>query len=111
MLGRVLRAVVGLVFGLALLVFALSLLLAALLVVAGMSLWALLTGRKPAPVVMFQRFRQHSQRYTSGMAGNVWPGRPGASSARQGDVVDVQAHVVADAPVASSTEPLRRVLP
>jgi hypothetical protein len=113
MLGRALRGALGLVFGLALLVFAMSLLLAALLVVAGMSLWALLTGRKPAPVMMFQRFRQQSQRFTGsmngGMAGGMWPGRSGPAS-HGTDVVDVQAHVVPDAP-APGAEPMRRVWP
>ncbi len=112
MLGRLLRGVLGLLVGLAVLVLALSLLLAALLVVAGMSVWALLTGRKPAPVAVFQRFRQHTQRYTGGMAGGVWRGGPGsAAPLRPGDVVDVQAHVVTDAPVAAGTEPMRRVVP
>jgi hypothetical protein len=76
-------------------IFVLSLLLAVLVVVLVSSLWALLNGRKPAPVVMFQHFRQASQRYNGG----VWPGRPGAGRAVgrgtvEGDVVDVQAHEV-----------------
>lgn len=113
-LGRLLRGVFSVVFGLALLVFTVSLLLAALVVVAGVSLWALLTGRKPTPVMVFQRFRQQSQRYTGG----VWPGRgrPGAEPSRSMDVVDVQAHEVPDVSAAPGavrpgSEPMRRVWP
>jgi len=84
--GRLLRGMLKLALGLAALVFLLSLLLAALVVVLGMSLWALLTGRKPAPAVVFSRFRQTSQRYTQG----VWPTGGGARRP-MGDVVDVQA--------------------
>lgn len=88
--GRLLRGMLKLALGLAALVFLLSLLLAALVVVLGMSLWALLTGRKPAPAVVFSRFRQTSQRYTQG----VWPTSGGAGGGVRrpmGDVVDVQA--------------------
>jgi hypothetical protein len=92
--GRVLRGVLRLALGLAGVVFLLSLLLATLVVVLGVSLWALLTGRKPTPAVVFSRFRQSSQRYRQG----VWPG----SEPRQpmGDVVDVQATEVPDKPAA-----------
>jgi len=94
--GRVLSVVLKLALGLAGLVFLLSLLLASLVVVLGLSLWALLTGRKPAPVMVFERFRQTSQRYAHG----AWVRRPesGAAGAAPGDVVDVQAHEVPDAP-------------
>jgi len=118
-LGRVFSGIVKLVFGLALAIFVLSLLLAVLSVVLVASLWALVTGRKPAPVVMFNHFRQTSQRY----AGGVWPGRTGAGSpaargADLGDVVDVQAHEVpepatpgtAGAP-RSGNDPMARMLP
>lgn len=92
-LGRVLRGVLKLVLGLALIVFVLSLLLAALVVVLGVSLWALVTGRKPAPVMVFNRFRQTSRRYTEG----VWPGRAGTGRPMD-DVVDVQAREVSGPP-------------
>ena len=95
--GRVLRGVIRLALAMAALVFVLSLLAASLVVVLGVSLWALVTGRKPAPAVVFSRFRQTSQRYTQGM----WPGgvrRP------VGDVVDVEATEVPEAP-APAREP------
>jgi len=106
-LGRVLRGFLKLVLVLAALVFVFSFLLAALVVVVAVSLWSLITGRKPAPVVMFSRMREQSQRYTRG----VWPGQAGGAAA--GDVVDVQATEVSDAPVgdpageASSSAPDR----
>jgi len=92
-LGRVLSVALKLALGLAGLVFLLSLLLASLVVVLGLSIWALLTGRKPAPVMVFERFRQTSQRYAHG----AWV-RPSGSGAPRGDVVDVQAHEVPDTP-------------
>ncbi|MDP3810951.1 MAG: hypothetical protein Q8Q78_08105 [Hydrogenophaga sp.] len=108
---RLVRGVLKLVLGVAALVFVLSLLLATLVVVLGVSLWALITGRKPAPVMVFNRFRQTSQRYTQG----VWPGR-GPGAAQPGDVVDVQAHEVPDAPAPrgaaprSGGDPMARVI-
>jgi len=111
-IGRVVSGITKLVLGLALAIFVLSLLLALLVVVLVSSLWALLTGRKPTPVLMFQHFRQASQRY----AGGVWPGRAGGGrpagsaspfsnrGADRGDVVDVQAHEVPE-PKAPSAAP------
>lgn len=95
-LERVLRGLLKLVLVLAALVFVVSFLLAALVVVAGVSLWSLITGRKPAPVVMFSRMREQSQRYTRG----VWPGQAGVPA---GDVVDVQATEVPEAAAGGST--------
>ena len=95
---RALKGVLKLVLVLAAAVFVFSFLLAALFAVLGMSLWSLVTGRKPAPVVMFSRMRERSQQYTQGM----WPGRvPDA------DVVDVDATEVGDRPDAES--PLQRL--
>jgi hypothetical protein len=88
---RLLRGVFKLLLVAASLVFVLSFLLAALFVVLGVSLWSLITGRKPAPVVMFSRMREQSQRYTQG----VWPGR---TMRPTGDVVDVDATEVPEAP-------------
>lgn len=114
LLSRAVRGVLGLLLGLSLAVLALSLLLAALVVVLGMTLWALVTGRKPAPVMVFQRFREASQRYTGG----AWASRAGtpASSVRDLDVVDVQAHEVPEGPAAAGAsrpggDVLRRVAP
>ena len=95
---RLLRAALKLVLLLAVTVFIVSFLLAALVVVAGVSLWSLLTGRKPAPVVMFSRMREQSQRYTQG----VWPGR-----VPEGEVVDVDATVVDGQ--GRTQEPLQRL--
>jgi len=104
--GRWARSLIRLVFGLALAVFVLSLLLLALLLVLGASLWALLRGRKPTPVLMFQQFRQASQRYTGG----AWAGRAGSRGAGAEDVVDVQAHEVRDDPPASARPPAGSVV-
>lgn len=81
-LSRLLRFVLRTVFALAATVFLISLMLASLVVVLVVSIWSLLTGRKPAPVVLFQQFRQARERYAQGMF------RAGSSP---GDVVDVQA--------------------
>ncbi len=88
---RLLRGVFKLLLVAAALVFVFSFLLAALFIVLGVSLWSLVTGRKPAPVVMFSRMREQSQRYTQG----VWPGR---ATRPAGDVVDVDATEVPEAP-------------
>ena len=108
--GRVLRGLIKLTLVLAAGVFVVSFLLAAVVVVVLVSLWSLITGRKPAPFVVFNRFRQTSQRYTHG----VWPGRGPAQS--MGDVVDVQAHEVVEAPAPreaaprSGGDPMARVI-
>ena len=88
---RVLRGLFKLVLVALATVFVLSFLLAALFVVLLVSLWSLLTGKKPAPVVMFSRMREQSQRYTQG----VWPSSAPRST---GDVVDVDATEVPEAP-------------
>ena len=88
---RLLRGVFKLLLVAASLVFVFSFLLAALFIVLGVSLWSLITGRKPAPVVMFSRMREQSQRYTHG----VWPCR---TTRPAGDVVDVDATEVPEAP-------------
>ena len=98
LLSRIFRGALKLVLVLAAMVFVLSFLLAALVAVLGMSLWSLVTGRKPAPVVMFSRMREQSRQYTQGM----WPGRT-----PPGDVVDVDATEVGERPGAES--PLQRL--
>ena len=89
-LGRLINGLFKLVLLVAASIFVISFLLAALVVVLVVSLWSLITGRKPAPVVMFSRMREQSQRYTQG----VWPGQ--ARQQPPGDVVDVQATEVVD---------------
>jgi hypothetical protein len=89
-LGRLVAGAIKLVLVLAATVFVVSFLLAALVVVVLVSLWSLITGRKPAPVVMFTRMREQSQRYTQG----VWPGS--ARPEPPGEVVDVQATEVSE---------------
>lgn len=99
-LGRLLAGAIKLLLVIAASVFVLSFLLAALVVVVLVSLWSLVTGRKPAPVVMFTRMRERSQRYTQG----VWPGAaPGEPPA---DVVDVQATEVSESARRASNTPV-----
>ncbi|APW41536.1 hypothetical protein [Rhodoferax saidenbachensis] len=88
----VVRTVFKLVLLAAALVFILSLLCVALVSVTWILLKALLTGRKPAFVTTFTRFRQASQQFRSG----EWPARGGAGFGRAApdDVMDVQAHEV-----------------
>lgn len=95
-LTRLLSVALKLLLVLAAAVFVVSLLLAAMLVVLAVSVWALLTGRKPTPAVIFGRFRDTSDRVTRG----VWPNRhrPEGPGRPGGDVVDVQAHEVPDKP-------------
>ena len=104
-LGRVLRGLIKLTLVLAAGVFVVSFLLAAVVVVVLVSLWSLITGRKPAPVVMFSRMRERSQRYTQGMSQGVWPGREPA-----GEVVDVDATEVSEGAARHAPEqPLERL--
>ena len=94
-LNRVFAGLIKLVLVIAASVFVVSFLLAALVVVLAVSMWSLITGRKPAPVVMFSRMREQSQRYTQG----VWPGqRQGQPPPPASEVVDVQAVEVVDDP-------------
>ncbi|MBX3608814.1 MAG: hypothetical protein KF871_02865 [Hydrogenophaga sp.] len=89
-LGQLGRTVLRLALALAAAVFLMSLLVASLVVVAGVSLWSLVTGRKPAPMVLFGRMRERSRQASQG----VWRGQAG--TARQADVVDVEAREVDD---------------
>lgn len=91
LLGRVAGLVLRLALGLAAAVFLISLLLASVLAVAGMSLWALITGRRPAPLVVFGRLRERSRQYSQG----VWRAGPASpNAAPRGEVVDVEAREV-----------------
>ena len=92
-LSRLLGGLIKLVLVIAASVFVVSFLLAALMVVLVVSLWSLITGRKPAPMVMFGRMREQSQRYSQGMQG-MWPNQ--GRQQPMGDVVDVQATEVVE---------------
>lgn len=96
-LHRLLRAVFRLVLVAAAAVFLLSLLLATLVVMLAVTVWAVVTGRKPEPARIFGQFRATSARYGRG----AWSGgtSPGAGSAsKPADIVDVAAHEVRDLP-------------
>ncbi len=69
-------------------IFAVSLMLAGLVLLALGLLRSLITGQKPKPVV-FGRF----QRFSSQAA---WPGatKPGTAAAREADVVDVEVREI-----------------
>ncbi len=83
-----LRFVFKLVLGVFAAIFAVSLLLAALFVVALSLLKALITGRKPAPAVVFGKFQRYSPQ-------GMWPGaRTTVDTAARSEVVDVEAREV-----------------
>ena len=92
LIGKILRFFLKLVLGLFAAVFAVSLLVAALIVVALNLLKSLITGRKPAPAVVFGRFQRYSPQ-------GMWPGGPAQSTPagqRAADVVDVEVREVRD---------------
>ncbi len=80
------------------LVFAVSLLLLALIVVVLSLLKALITGKKPAPVAVFGRFQKFAP-------GGMWPGHQRAPP--QADVLDVEVREVKEP---SGDKPLPRDL-
>lgn len=87
---QILRFFLKLALGLFAAIFAISLLLAALIVVTLSLLKSLVTGRKPAPAVVFGRFQRFSPQ-------GMWPGGTacGEGAARPaGDVVDVEVREV-----------------
>ena len=87
---QIFRFILKLVLGLFAAFFALSLLAATLMVVAFSLLKSLLTGRKPAPAMVFGRFQQFS---AQGMRPGGSP-REQASSADAGNVVDVEVREI-----------------
>jgi len=92
LISKILRFFLKLVLGLFAAVFALSLLAAALIVVVLSLLKSLVTGRKPAPAMVFGRFQRYSPQ-------GMWPGgsgREAGNAARAGDVVDVEVREVRD---------------
>ncbi len=86
-IGRLLRFVLKLALAAFGLVFAVSLLAAALVVVVFSMLKSLVTGKKPAPFVAFSQFKQFKKD-----AGGGWPFA--SQAAPQGDVVDVEMREV-----------------
>lgn len=91
MIGQILRFFLKLVLGLFAAIFAVSLIVAALLVVVFSRIKALLTGKKPEPMV-FARFQRYSPQ-------GMWPGAAAAreaanQSGKTGDVVDVEAREI-----------------
>ncbi len=90
------RFVFKLVLGVFAAIFAVSLLAAALVVVLLSLLKALITGRKPAPAVVFGKFQRYSPQ-------GMWPGgRADAEATARGEVVDVEVREV--------QEPARRIV-
>jgi uncharacterized membrane protein len=92
LISKILRFFLKLVLGVFAAVFALSLLAAALIVVVLSVLKSLITGRKPAPAMVFGRFQRYSPQ-------GMWPGGPAqgnAANQRAGDVVDVEVREVRD---------------
>ncbi len=91
---QIFRFILKLALGLFAAIFALSLLLATLVVLALGWLKALVTGRKPAPSLLFGRFQQFQQFTPRG----AWPGASGprgsAQSQTGGQVVDVEAREI-----------------
>lgn len=81
------------------LVFAISLLGAALIVVLLSLLKSVLTGKKPAPVVVFRNFQKFAP-------GGIWPGA--AKAQNTGEVVDVEVREVRANAEALKSEQLPR---
>ena len=84
-ISRLVRFVIKLILAVFGLVFAISLLLAALIVVMFSLLKSLITGKKPAPVMVFNRFQKFAP-------GGMWPGA--AKTKNTNDVVDVEVREV-----------------
>ena len=89
---QIFRFILKLVFGLSAAVLAVGLLLVALIVFALSLLKSLITGRKPAPLVAFARFRAFQQQ-------GMWPGATASQRSRKegsGQVVDVEVREIPD---------------
>ena len=82
-MGLVLKLVL-VTFGL---LFAVSMIVAALIVVAIQLVKALLTGKKPAAAAVFGRFQRFSP-------DGLWPRRSSQTTPKTGDVVDVEVREV-----------------
>jgi len=91
-IGQLSSFLLKLVLGLFAAIFAVSLLVAALIVVALSLLASLFTGRKPAPAMVFGHFQRFS-------AQGMWPGGPAARDPAgpkpgAGQIVDVEVREV-----------------
>ena len=90
---KILSFLLKLVFAVSAVIVGIGLLALALVMVAFSVLWALLTGRKLAPAVVFSRFQGFP---TANRWSTMPTGRPPANSAPK-DVVDVEVREVPDA--------------
>ena len=89
---QIFRFMLKLALGLFAALFAISLMVAALIAFAFSMLKALITGRKPASAVVFNRFQQFSRQ-------GMWPGNPAAQTAAKAassQIVDVEAREIPD---------------
>lgn len=102
-LQRLFRVVLRLALVAAAAVFLLSLLLATLVVMLAVTVWAVVTGRKPDPARIFGQFRQTSARYTRGAWSGAAGTGPGAAS-KPTDIVDIPAHEIRDVPQGNTTD-------
>ena len=86
---RIVGFIVKLCLGLMAAVFAVSVLVVALMVLLLSVLKSLLTGRKPAPAMVFSRFQHFSPQ-------DMWPGnaRQSAAGTSSAQVVDVEAREI-----------------
>lgn len=89
---QIFRFILKVVLGLFAAVLAVSLLAVALIVFALSLLKSLITGRKPAPAMVFGRFQQFSQQ-------GMWPGSratQGSPKAASGQIVDVEVREISE---------------
>lgn len=87
---QIFRFILKLVLSLFGAVFAISLLLVTLVVLALSVLKALVTGRKPGPAMLFEHFQQFRSQ-------SVWPGnapREHAAGSQAGHIVDVEVREI-----------------
>ena len=97
-----------LVFAVAAMLFAASLLFALLAVLVVTSLWSLLHGRKPQVAVLWTRYRDLTRGMTQGGPWAAARGSAGQARASEEDIVDVQVKEVHEAPVRLSPQDPRR---
>ena len=96
-ISRLVRFITKLILAAFGLVFVISLLLAALIVVVVSLLKSLITGKKPAPVMVFSKFQKFAP-------GGMWPGA--AKKQNTNDVVDVEVREVQTDGKPLKTDPL-----